>query len=139
MSDYTNEPAPWSLYKDNITSIIIEDEITSVGNNCFSECIGLNSVIIPNNITRINEYTFFNCSLLKNIYLPNSVTSIGSFAFLSSNLTTVIISNSQIEIGKCAFGFCDSISEFIIQGHKAILGIDCKYNNLLRKKIDQLF
>ena len=41
MSDYTNEPTPWSLYKDNITSIIIEDEITSVGNNCFSECIGL--------------------------------------------------------------------------------------------------
>ena len=37
MSDYTNEPAPWSSFKNNITSVIIECKVTSIGNNCFSE------------------------------------------------------------------------------------------------------
>ena len=51
MFDYPNEPAPYALYKDNITSVIIEGEVTSVGNNSFSECTELTSVIIPTSIS----------------------------------------------------------------------------------------
>ena len=62
MSDYTNEPTPWSLYKDNITSTIIEGEVTSVGNNCFLECVELTSVIIPISVVSIGNSAFSGCS-----------------------------------------------------------------------------
>ena len=58
MSDDANYPAPWSSFKHNITSVIIEGEITSVGNNFFSECTGLTSVTIISSIESIGESTF---------------------------------------------------------------------------------
>ena len=35
MHDYKNDLAPWSLYKDNIKSVIIEGDVTYIENNAF--------------------------------------------------------------------------------------------------------
>lgn len=41
----------------------------------------ITSVIIPNGVTRIGEHSFSDCSDLTTIKIPSSVTSIGDFAF----------------------------------------------------------
>ena len=41
----------------------------------------LTSVTIPNNVTSIGDYAFYSCRMLTSIAIPNSVTSIGNNAF----------------------------------------------------------
>ena len=44
-------------------------------------CTGLTSVVIPNSVTSIGDYAFYNCTGLTSITISDSVTSIGYFAF----------------------------------------------------------
>ena len=56
----------------------------------FDNCTGLTSVIIPNSVTTIGEYAFKSCTGLTSITIPNSVTTIGDWAFKEcTGLTTL--------------------------------------------------
>ena len=46
----------------------------------------ITSLVIPDEITKINSMAFAGCSYLKYITIPNSVTSIGDYAFYDVNL-----------------------------------------------------
>ena len=45
----------------------INDCITSIGDNAFSDCSSLSSITIPNTITSIGDYAFSGCSSLSSI------------------------------------------------------------------------
>ena len=53
----------------------------------FYNCSNLTSVIISNTVTAIGEYAFYGCNNLTSITIPSSVTSIGTKAFNKSNIT----------------------------------------------------
>ena len=50
-------------------------------------CSSLSSIIIPESVTSIGDGAFSDCSSLFNIVIPNSVTSIGSKAFAGCNFS----------------------------------------------------
>ncbi|MBR2479682.1 MAG: leucine-rich repeat domain-containing protein, partial [Clostridia bacterium] len=52
-----------------------------IKNHAFSGCTSLNSVIIPDNVTSIGERAFYSCDSLTSVPIGNSVTSIGGYAF----------------------------------------------------------
>ena len=82
MHDYKNDLAPWSLYKDNIKSVIIEGDVTSIGNNGFSECTELTSVTILSFVKSIGSSAFSGCSNLETITFDESkLTIIGKSSF----------------------------------------------------------
>ena len=123
---------PWG---DNITSVIINDGVTSIGGCAFYGCTGLTSVTIgdsvtyigsgafqgctnltnltfPNSITSIEKEAFEGCANLKSIIIPDGVTSIGYRAFYGcSDLERLYISATVKEIGECAFGCCGNLSK----------------------------
>ena len=100
----SREAVPWKQYKKSIKSVIISEDITSVGDNAFYKCWNLISVTIPNSVISIGEYAFYDCSGLSSITIPNSVTSIGKSAFEKcSGLISVTIPNSVTSIGNSAF------------------------------------
>ena len=86
---------------DQINTVIIEDDITNIGNYAFYNC-ELDSIEFNNTITLIGDYAFYR-SYLFNITLPQSLTSIGSSAFYYNNLTEVTIPKSVTSIGSSAF------------------------------------
>ncbi len=59
----------WSntQYETLIEKVIIEDEITSIGEYAFYGCSSLKSVNIPESVTNIGRRAFFGCSSLENI------------------------------------------------------------------------
>ena len=48
----------------NLTSIVIPDTVTSIGNYAFNGCHGLTSIVIPDSVTSIGEYAFYYCQNL---------------------------------------------------------------------------
>jgi hypothetical protein len=76
--------------------------LNKIDSNHFSNKL-LTSVIIPNSVTSIGNYAFSNNDLTT-LTIPNSVTSIGNLAFSDNHdLTTLTIPNSVTSIGNLAF------------------------------------
>ena len=57
MEDYSCffDPAPWGT---SITKVIIEDGVTSIGEDAFYNCTSLTSIVIPDSVTSIGKYAF---------------------------------------------------------------------------------
>lgn len=116
MTDYSSDnKAPWYLYKNSITSVVIESGITLIGNFAFTDCSGLNSVTIPSSVTSIESDAFSGCSGLISITLPNNLNSIGNNAFSGcSGLTELNIPASVTSIGDDAFKDCTSLTSTVL-------------------------
>ena len=79
----------------NLTSIILPDSVTSIGDTAFQNCSNLKSINIPYGVTSIETNTFNGCSSLTEITIPDSVTSIAYNAFTDCNaVKTLVIGNS---------------------------------------------
>ena len=73
-------PWDWSGLQ-SLTSVVIPNSVTSIGDFAFCYCSGLASVTIPNSVTSIGCSAFCYCSGLASVTIPNSVTCIGDWAF----------------------------------------------------------
>ena len=126
MTDYyTNgdNTAPWTEYREDITAVIIENGVTSIGDYAFYNCTGITSVTIGNSVTSIGSSVFYNCTGLTEITIPNSVTSIGGWAFQEcTSLTSVTIPGSVTSIGSSAFSGCDGLTSVTIPNSVTSIG-----------------
>ena len=114
----------------SLTSINIPNSITSIAPGVLSSCSALTKVNIPNSVTSIGSSAFIDCTSLASIDIPNSVTSIGSSAFVNcSSLTSIDIPNSVTSIGSGAFNGCTNLTIYCEQGSTA--DTYAKTNNIL--------
>jgi len=94
MKNYGYE-TPWKSFRGSISSLVIEQGITSICSMAFQYFDALTSVNIGNSVKSIGDYAFNNCSALTSVNIPNSVTSVGRDAFGEcSALTSINIPNS---------------------------------------------
>lgn len=103
--------------------------VTSIGYRAFWACYHLSSIIIPNSVTSIGDYAFNGCHGIRtSIEIPNSVISIGSYAFRNClSLTSVTIGNSVTSIGSYAFKGCRDLLWVAIPNSVNSIGIDAFY------------
>ena len=87
----------------NLTSATLSNNLTSIGYALFSECTKLTSVVIPDSLTDIPMYTFYGCQNLTSVTIGNGVTTIGLGAFYDCGFTSVEIPDSVTTIGDGAF------------------------------------
>ncbi len=100
-----------------LTSIIVGDKVTSIGNAAFDSCKKLKTVELPDGLTTIGNSTFNNCYRLQNIDLPEGITTIGSAAFASCiKLNAMVFPRTLRKIEARAFLYCISLHNVIFQG-----------------------
>jgi hypothetical protein len=128
-------PSIFASNSNSVTSIIIPNSVTSIGDYAFYGCLSLNSVTIPNSVTNIGAYAFAKYSPsirdvmeLSSIVIPNSVTNIGEKAFFGcTKLTNVTIGNGVTSIGAGAFGECSSLTSMTLPNSLTTIGYVSEY------------
>jgi hypothetical protein len=71
----------WDRYRDQITTVILPNGLTTIGSCAFDGCNRLTKVKIGAGVTRIGEYAFWCCRRLKTVTLGNGVDTIEYSAF----------------------------------------------------------
>ena len=95
---------------DNFKSVIIPENIETIGAVSYAYCQRLESVTLPQGLRGIGSSAFAHCDSLKEINIPNTVERIYDEAFIHCpQLKKVIIPREVEYIGENAFGyeFCD--------------------------------
>lgn len=114
MENYNSrDEVPWFVSTvHTITSVVIEDGVTNVGDYAFYDCFDLFEVLLGKDIKKIGDEAFAQCYSITSITIPNSVTSIGRGAFSGCNsLTSIEIPSSVTNIGNFVFSSCSSLCE----------------------------
>ena len=99
----------------NVTRIIIDDRITTVGAYAFYYGTAVDTVFLPENLTKIGAYAFEFCQRLK---------TISDLAFTNTALTSVKIPASVTGIGSHALGYTyknktyTKVDDFTIYGDR---------------------
>ncbi len=98
-----------------IESVTIPDSVTSIGKEAFSYCEGLKTIDIPNSVTSIGEDAFECCTGLKSAKLSDNLNSISDRMFIGCrNLKSVNIPDGVTSIGKEAFDGCKRLTSIDI-------------------------
>ena len=100
----------------SLASITIPDTVTSIGVYCFRGC-AFTSVSLPDNITVIQYSAFVGCTRLTAVKLPDKLREIQNFAFLRcSGLTSVTFPAGLGKIGSKSFYLCESLTSVTFNG-----------------------
>lgn len=101
---YGNNVSPW-CENEQITSVVIGEGVTTIGDNAFFSCRQVAKVKLPTTLKSIGSCAFYNASL-KNIDIPDGVTTL-SMAFQNCRgLTAINVPSSVTDIDAA---FCNCI------------------------------
>ena len=106
---------PGAFANNDITSITIPKRLEVVGDFMFMNCEKLTTVIIEDSITSIGQYAFYNTGISE-INIPTSVTKVGDYAFADCDaLDNVFIHADLIKFGNYVFAYCDNLANFTFE------------------------
>ncbi len=126
MKDYSRggeNIAPWknpdylnvgTNHAPSITSVVINDGITSVGKSAFEDMSSIASVSLPEGLESIKEEAFNCCNRLSQINLPSSLKTLDTYAFYATNISSMDLPENLQQIGARAFGYTNYLSSIVI-------------------------
>lgn len=106
---------PWKAFQSEIKTVIIGDNVTTIGEHAFAGCKALQNVTLGSRVQTIEVSAFGTCWALQSISFPASVTTIGKHAFLNCRvLQSVSFSDGLTTIGRGAFGSCHALQSITL-------------------------
>ena len=79
----------------NLTSVVIPEGYTSIGNKAFFGCEKLESVKLPESLVSIGTQAFAGCTSLKELYIPENVRFGGNEIFADSKVDLLVVENKE--------------------------------------------
>ena len=100
--------------QEGLVYVDYPDTFNNVVNNVFQNCINLETVILGDNVTSIGASAFANCSSLNRVSFPNSLFTIEANAFQNTALSgTLSFGDNLTFIGEGAFRDSPNIVGFV--------------------------
>lgn len=118
---------PWYAFREEITSITVEEGITDIG--CYS-LVHTNavSVSLPDSLYEIRSYAFMESAKLKKITIPSGVGAIDAGVFKGCTSLEEITISENVELSNGVFYGCTNLKKADIKtssGSFANLFADC--------------
>ena len=112
----------------SVTSVEIENGVTSIPAYTFATNTALKSVTFPNTVVTIEEHAFNNCGLTS-LVIPDNVTSIGEGAFENcTKIQTLSLGKGLTKIEKYAFAYLFDMTTLVIPDNVETIGDDAFYD-----------
>lgn len=129
MTVFSSGTAPWKDYKDAITSVVVEDGVTSVSQYSFGLCTNLTTVVIGNDVEAIGQFAFNDCGTsFTSLTLGSSLKSVGMAAFLNAKgITTLTLPDGFKTVGDYAFCRLEALQTLNIPSSVTSIGISAFY------------
>ena len=130
--------APWYAYRSQITSVVVENGVTGLGDYAFNELKNAVSIELPKTLNSLGENCFVNCMSLKTIDLPDGITYIPYGLFQNcSSLESITIPDGVTELSSgYVFSGCRSLSEIYLPASiQRIGGYNDQFYNVSIKDI----
>lgn len=112
MFDYNSVPpyniSPW-YHNTNITTLIVKDGVTSIGDYAFLGCYKISNIFFPNSLTSIGYSAFDPCSGLTEITLPENLIYLGGYSLASGNFSSILIPIGITSIEPYTFANCKKL------------------------------
>lgn len=70
------EISDFAFYGALLSSVVLNNQLSQIGESAFAYCIGLASISIPASVTYIGDYAFDGCDTLKNAYFYGNAPQI---------------------------------------------------------------
>ena len=128
-----------ALRESTITSVVIPNTVTAIGNRAFYMCTSLSgTVVIPNSVNTVGYTAFCRCDRMTEVVLPAKDVTYGESCFLTTGLTgtlvlpegltvvsremfrnnnkltNVVLPHTLTTISEGAFSYCDRLEEVAI-------------------------
>ena len=118
-----------------ITSVVFGEDVTEIGSNSFSGCLGIKGVLDLSQcdkLTSIGSSAFSGCSKLLGVRLPKNLTKIDSSVFYGcgdlSGVLDMSACNKLVSLGSSAFYGCSNISGIKFPQSIETIGSSCFAN-----------
>lgn len=121
----------------NLPSVLLEDNVTTIGGRSFEKRTTLTSVTIPSSFTTIGAYAFDGCTSLSNVAFGENLQYIyvGAFRYCDL-LTTIDLSGTKLSlIANTAFYKCSGLTEVTLPDTLESIGANAFANCSSLKKI----
>ena len=110
MWDFPVDYPEYSVYADQITTVVIEKGVTTVGSYAFYGCNAITSLSLPEGLTELHEGAFYGCLGISRVTIPTSVTKIAGYTFKSCKaLDEIEFLGGAPTIGTEAFGSISAV------------------------------
>ena len=106
MKSYLEDEPEWNYLSEEAEKIIINDEVTTIGDGAFMYFTNIKEVKFGDSIEYIGARSFDFCTSLRTINFPNKIKYIGDFAFNNTILHSengFILPEGLIYLGNSAF------------------------------------
>jgi len=100
--------SPWSVYSDEIETVIVEEGITNMGEYAFYGSENIKTAVIPSTCNKYGQSTFAYCSNMTSLTVfANSVYSVNSYCFSNYDNCTLYVPAAYVDYYKKQIVFKD--------------------------------
>ena len=114
---------PWYNYSSDITSVVVSEGVTSIGDRAFRGLSKVTSVSLPSSLQSIGQTAFENNTSLQSVTIPSNVSTISEWAFKgNTQLASVTFESGVTTINKEAFYGATSLTALTIANTVTTIG-----------------